>query len=238
MICSQCQQAFEPKSKKQRFCSRLCNKRFHGPAENARHRDRLKALGLYGKNANKTCKACGQSGVRADADYCSRACSQRVYRARMRGTDSTALMLYKKPAPTHDTLIVAGFTKAIFVAGECNYCGTYFVGKSPSQGNIKRFCSITCTQKHGNKNGKHIRRERIKQQRTAHVYRQQIYKRDNYTCQLCNEPVNMTLNPQADMAPSLDHIIPLAKGGTHSPGNVQLAHRLCNSYKSDQLQAA
>jgi 5-methylcytosine-specific restriction endonuclease McrA len=33
-----------------------------------------------------------------------------------------------------------------------------------------------------------------------------------------------------------DHIVPLAQGGTHEPANVQCAHFLCNSIKSDSMQ--
>lgn len=33
----------------------------------------------------------------------------------------------------------------------------------------------------------------------------------------------------------MDHIIPLARGGTDTPENRQLAHRLCNEIKSDRL---
>lgn len=34
-----------------------------------------------------------------------------------------------------------------------------------------------------------------------------------------------------DNYPSIDHIIPLSKGGSHTWANVQLAHRICNSHK-------
>ena len=36
-------------------------------------------------------------------------------------------------------------------------------------------------------------------------------------------------------APTVDHILPLAKGGTHTWDNVQLAHWSCNSDKSDTI---
>lgn len=36
-------------------------------------------------------------------------------------------------------------------------------------------------------------------------------------------------------APTLDHIIPLARGGTHTWGNVQLACASCNSSKADTV---
>ncbi|MEO3856223.1 HNH endonuclease signature motif containing protein [Acrocarpospora sp. B8E8] len=38
-------------------------------------------------------------------------------------------------------------------------------------------------------------------------------------------------------APTLDHVIPLAKGGLHEPGNLQLAHFICNSTKRDLVTA-
>jgi 5-methylcytosine-specific restriction endonuclease McrA len=34
---------------------------------------------------------------------------------------------------------------------------------------------------------------------------------------------------------TLDHIIPLSKGGTHTWDNVRPAHRRCNELKGDRL---
>lgn len=48
-----------------------------------------------------------------------------------------------------------------------------------------------------------------------------IYQRDRGICQICGKPVRYK---QA----CLDHIIPIRKGGDHTPENVQLAHRSCN----------
>lgn len=35
--------------------------------------------------------------------------------------------------------------------------------------------------------------------------------------------------------PSIDHVIPLAKGGSHTWKNVRLAHKKCNSLKRDKI---
>ena len=35
--------------------------------------------------------------------------------------------------------------------------------------------------------------------------------------------------------PSIDHVIPVSKGGTHTWDNVKLAHRHCNTMKSNDL---
>lgn len=58
-----------------------------------------------------------------------------------------------------------------------------------------------------------------------------IYARDGWCCQLCNEPIDRDLPPNDDWAPSLDHIVAMASGGAHVPSNLQAAHRWCNSAK-------
>lgn len=55
-----------------------------------------------------------------------------------------------------------------------------------------------------------------------------IFERDRWICQLCGKRV---VRGQQ----SLDHILPLSKGGTHASANVQLAHRSCNSRKRDRV---
>lgn len=84
------------------------------------------------------------------------------------------------------------------------------------------------------------RRARKRAAFVAPVDRKAIYARDNYTCQICKRKVRMDLSYPHPRSASLDHILPLSKGGTHEPKNVQLAHRICNMRKynigSDQLR--
>ena len=56
----------------------------------------------------------------------------------------------------------------------------------------------------------------------------EIFERDGWVCQLCHKKVNKTLQYPHPLSASLDHIIPLSKGGEHSRINVQLAHIRCN----------
>ncbi|WP_442803649.1 HNH endonuclease [Streptomyces pseudogriseolus] len=67
----------------------------------------------------------------------------------------------------------------------------------------------------------------------ASVNRQAIYQRDRWVCQLCRKPVARGKAVPHPKAPTIDHIVPLARGGTHEPANVQLAHYHCNAIKSD-----
>lgn len=56
------------------------------------------------------------------------------------------------------------------------------------------------------------------------------------TCGICGKPVDFKLKYPDPMAPCIDHIIPLAKGGHPSDlNNLQLAHWTCNRQKSDKI---
>ena len=55
-------------------------------------------------------------------------------------------------------------------------------------------------------------------------------------CGICGKPVDFSLKYPHPLSPTIDHIIPLAKGGHPSDiDNLQLAHRCCNRQKSDRL---
>ena len=60
-----------------------------------------------------------------------------------------------------------------------------------------------------------------------------IAKRDGGACYLCGEPVTWGQSGRWDH--TLDHVMPISKGGEHSYANVRLAHRSCNSRKWDSI---
>jgi len=61
-----------------------------------------------------------------------------------------------------------------------------------------------------------------------------VYHRDGPACGICGEHVDITLRRGDDpvRCASVDHIIPLARGGTDDPTNLQLAHLGCNQRKA------
>jgi 5-methylcytosine-specific restriction endonuclease McrA len=62
-----------------------------------------------------------------------------------------------------------------------------------------------------------------------------IHERDGWTCKLCGQPIDRSIAWPHPKSPSLDHIVPLSRGGAHSMGNVQSAHLGCNSSKGNRL---
>ena len=64
-----------------------------------------------------------------------------------------------------------------------------------------------------------------------------IFERDGWLCQICGEEVDRDLTWPHPRSVSLDHIVALARGGTHTEDNVQCAHLGCNSRKGAGPQA-
>ena len=68
-----------------------------------------------------------------------------------------------------------------------------------------------------------------------------LYERDKGICYLCGCECDYSDFEAADSIfkvgktyPSIEHIIPISKGGTHSWDNIKLAHISCNSKKGDK----
>ena len=75
---------------------------------------------------------------------------------------------------------------------------------------------------------------RCRQDRKKHgISVEWLARRDGTDCSICGEPVDMTARLPDQMCPSVDHVIPRAKGGTNDPENLALAHFTCNRIKSD-----
>ena len=88
------------------------------------------------------------------------------------------------------------------------------------------------------RNNAQARRARMKGARTGgSVFLAEIVARDGTDCHLCGGPVDMTLAwPDRD-SKSVDHVVPLSKGGAHDPSNCALAHMGCNSSKGARVAA-
>jgi len=66
------------------------------------------------------------------------------------------------------------------------------------------------------------------------LHRAQI-RRGRPACAICGAPINYDLAHLDPMAFVVDHVIPLAAGGTDTLDNKQSAHRSCNRAKSNHV---
>jgi len=58
-----------------------------------------------------------------------------------------------------------------------------------------------------------------------------IFERDNWICGICGQKINKRLKHPNPRSKSIDHIMPLSRGGNDTPINVQAAHLRCNLSK-------
>jgi len=59
-----------------------------------------------------------------------------------------------------------------------------------------------------------------------------IFERDGWICCICGRKVNKRLKHPNPLSKSIDHIIPISKGGADAPHNLQTSHLRCNQLKS------
>lgn len=129
----------------------------------------------------------------------------------------------------------------------CKECGKRFTMRELRESNPwnfsnnPTFCCTSCRNRWHRREGRHRRRERGEQKGYGNVSLLALEERDNHTCYLCgtktdrsdyrvDESGNFIAGPSY---PSIDHVVPLSKGGTHDMSNVRLACCRCNSIKRD-----
>lgn len=81
------------------------------------------------------------------------------------------------------------------------------------------------------------RADHVGEHNTAYLKNRDRILKTQTVCGICGKPVDMSIkDPRDPLAPVVDHIIPISKGGHPSDiNNLQLAHRWCNRQKADKL---
>jgi hypothetical protein len=185
------------------------------------------------------CETCGDQhqSARPDGRFCSDDCKGVAYRIENRRT-SRELVHVGPPAPVtwlpakHPAMRHTPTRKPrVWYAGNCAWCGDSFTDWQPAS----RYCSPLCGRRASRSHSR--KRKGYPKLCLTQVERINIYVRDAWTCQLCLDPVDsdlMSTAPNDDWAPSLDHIVTRVSGGSDEPDNLRLAHRWCNSVRSDE----
>lgn len=60
---------------------------------------------------------------------------------------------------------------------------------------------------------------------------EQLWGDDGGACQLCGDAIDIARTFPDPLSKSVDHIVPLSKGGTHEQSNLQWTHLVCNQRK-------
>lgn len=224
--CPVCRASFEATGNK-RFCQRRCRSAY----ENAKERGTLDKLLAkpWTPPTPFDCAHCGKRCIpgenvaRHAAKFCGKDCKKRWHRNRHRVPTRV------KEARVRLRRALWDQRQRQWIGGECLRCGETFT--APRAASWERhYCSGTCQSAEARAR----RRVRKKAAFVEEVWRPVLFKRDNWICQLCGDPVDPNLKYPDPMCASVDHIVPLSAGGEHSYANTQLAHALCNSLKGDR----
>ena len=117
----------------------------------------------------------------------------------------------------------------------CSWCGKSFV-VIRKYNRARVCCSPECGARRESAFGNARKRARIFGVAYEPVSPRVVFAKDGWTCHICGEPTDPSLmGTNADLAPTLDHVIALSRGGPHTYDNVRCAHRICNSRKSDRV---
>jgi hypothetical protein len=187
------------------------------------------------------CASCGQ--VTTKPKFCSTRCNsaEKYRRDLASGAERSKMDRRNAGRPS---------TARTSVSRPCERCGAKFVVSGRAV-DIRRFCSRSCARRSRpvtpgcGANGGHRRRARQYgcQYETGLSWRLLLVE-DGPACWLCDGDVDPTDKRRSGGGvavgrryPSLDHVIPLARGGQHVRDNVRMAHMGCNTARGAPVAA-
>ncbi|MGW1828810.1 HNH endonuclease [Streptomyces tubercidicus] len=112
----------------------------------------------------------------------------------------------------------------------CLWCGERYLARVRGI-NAAEYCTRRCQ---GKAKGAR-RRATLRGAERERISRAQVFARDGWKCHLCGKGIDREAVAPEPLAPTLDHVLPLARGGGHTMINLRPAHFVCNSRKSDRL---
>lgn len=202
---------------------------------------------------NHTCKNCMVSFFSyKNKHYCTKECqlkyliAHKMVKAKKQPKDKVCIQCGKE-YQTHSSkgkycssLCSSRYRKKReikFIDKKCKECGKHFTTIT----NRRTFCEDSCANRYKSRAKEVNRRSVIKSNGSIDwdISIPKLIKRDGIKCYLCNEDCNrqdFIINSNGttitgEYYPSIEHVIAVANGGTHTWSNVKLAHRGCNNKK-------
>lgn len=123
----------------------------------------------------------------------------------------------------------------------CRNCGNEFC-QAITGYNSTAYCSEKCQKRWYNRKASEKRYKKLmSREHDTNISLERLYHRDRGICYLCGMVCDWADGEEKDGTfiagpnyPSIDHVVPVSKGGTHTWANIKLACRRCNTIKRDQ----
>jgi 5-methylcytosine-specific restriction endonuclease McrA len=215
--CKRCGEEFATTVNKATFCSKRCSNTWS--YENS---DR------FGKGeATREAKRQAKREAIAALPACT-SCGKKIRFGRTKAVCSTCVGYVSDRRARGDGGYVYG----------CSDCGRMVVRSQRNGNPVCRLCT-ELKDKAANKEAKRRRRHVVRDrsgQRAERFTSTQLFDRDSWRCQLCGVKVRTyTKKRNADDEATIDHIVPLSRGGQHDMANCQCACRRCNTAKGAKM---
>lgn len=121
---------------------------------------------------------------------------------------------------------------------DCQNCGASFT-RLAKQGKVAQFCSMRCAKRQAKREREYaLRSSKQISSVGGRINRLGVFKQANWTCNQCGVLVVLPRGLNLSNEATVDHIIPLSKGGLHIAENVQCLCRQCNTNKGARLTKA
>lgn len=197
------------------------------------------------------CAYCGQpiidrrEGRGGRPKYCDERCKERAHTARVREIRERTVparrcALCGRETPSRHHVYCSdlcrwlsrGHPRSWPVQRRCGTCGLTIRGN-------RRYCSKECRRVAAR--ARHAAQQRLREARCWGPEAERIdplvvYERDGWICGICGLAVDRDRKHPDPWSVSLDHVVPLSRGGAHVYANVQCAHFRCNIRKSDTVE--
>lgn len=108
---------------------------------------------------------------------------------------------------------------------ECSQCGKLIDYLAPANGSGNRMTPIS----------KKLCDDCRHRSASLYLSADDVRARDGDYCSICGLPVPTDAFKPHPLAAEVDHIVPIARGGSHDPKNLALAHKTCNIAKGDKF---
>jgi 5-methylcytosine-specific restriction endonuclease McrA len=186
-------------------------------------------------DSNRACAQCNTAfkPCRERQVYCSTGCRVAASNDRAKSDGRSAVWQSNANARKRRKLMTS----------MCVVCGAAFTHRSIG----RRYCSNRCGAKasyearKGTPEYRELRNgcdQRRRARKRTHVVEKftsaEIFARDRYRCHICGATCNSAARVPDAMAPTVDHLVPLALGGEHTKANTATACFRCNSVKGER----
>jgi 5-methylcytosine-specific restriction endonuclease McrA len=215
-ICRGCPSVIIPGPRerhRREWCSEACRQRWwranHPEAYDAIVRRGLAKQAAQRAEARPDCLNCGERVKMANARYCSKPDCTKVAKA-------AAMRERYARDPEAARRRVAAYRDAM----------------TPEQVKREKSTRRAWAKRNGYVESKRAgdarRRARARAAETEKFTHREIFDRDGWRCGICDKKIRKGLPSRHPRSASLDHVVPLSLGGSHTRANVRAAHLDCN----------